>query len=110
RRPSGGAGSPPARPGTRPAAAAPSAPPASASPDAKTPRVFVKIAADRRNPEMLETLKQMLQSHPGSMPTLLFYEDTQKLIALSDAYRIEPTDELVTQMENLLGGGTVRVK
>ncbi len=73
-------------------------------------RVFVKIAADRRNPELLETLKTMLQSHPGPMPTLLFYEDTQKLIALSDAYRIQPSPELFEQMEALLGGGTVRVK
>lgn len=78
--------------------------------DAPTQRVFVKIAADRRNPELLETLKSMLQSHPGPMPTLLFYEDTQKLIALSDAYRIQPSPELFGQMEALLGEGTVRVK
>ncbi|OWR29045.1 hypothetical protein CDO73_16740, partial [Saccharibacillus sp. O23] len=78
--------------------------------DAPTQRVFVKIAADRRNPELLETLKSMLQSRPGPMPTLLFYEDTQKLIALSDAYRIQPSPELFAQMEGLLGEGTVRVK
>ncbi|OWA34612.1 DNA polymerase III subunit alpha [Saccharibacillus sp. O16] len=78
--------------------------------DAPTQRVFVKIAADRRNPELLETLKSTLQSHPGPMPTLLFYEDTQQLIALSDAYRIQPSPELFAQMEGLLGEGTVRVK
>jgi DNA polymerase-3 subunit alpha len=44
------------------------------------------------------------------MPTVLFYESNQRLLALSDAYNIKPSPQLFDQMESMLGEGTVKVK
>ncbi|HEY2495096.1 MAG TPA: DNA polymerase III subunit alpha [Paenibacillus sp.] len=73
-------------------------------------RVFVKIGAQAENPELLTRLKRLLQEHPGSVATVLFYEQSQKLLALSDHYRIEPSKELIHEMEQMLGEETVRIK
>ncbi|WP_433943869.1 DNA polymerase III subunit alpha [Paenibacillus sp. SN-8-1] len=80
---------------------------------AKTPagqRVFIKIAAAAEHAAMLEQLKELLQQHPGPMATVLFYESSQKLLALSDRYRIKPSPELFRDIEQLLGPQTVRVR
>ncbi|WP_247901808.1 DNA polymerase III subunit alpha [Paenibacillus pabuli] len=73
-------------------------------------RVFVKITPQAENPELLARLKQLLQQHSGPVPTVLFYEQQQKLLALSDAYRIKPSPALFSEMEKMLGEGTVKVK
>ncbi|OME90848.1 MULTISPECIES: DNA polymerase III subunit alpha [Paenibacillus] len=73
-------------------------------------RVFVKITADAEQSELLVKLKELLQQHPGHVPTVLFYERSQKVLALSDAYRIKPSTELFAEMESMLGKDTVKVK
>ncbi|WP_339321826.1 DNA polymerase III subunit alpha [Paenibacillus sp. FSL W8-0194] len=74
-------------------------------------RVFVKITPQtEQNPDLLVRLKVLLQEHPGPAQTVLFYEQSQKLLALSDAYRIDPSSGLIAEMERMLGEGTVRIK
>ncbi|WP_458126149.1 DNA polymerase III subunit alpha [Paenibacillus sp. Z3-2] len=79
-------------------------------PRAVEQRVFVKIAPHAEKPELLARLKQLLQEHPGPVATVLFYEQQQKLLALSDAYRIKPSPTLFSDMEKMLGEGTVKIK
>jgi DNA polymerase III alpha subunit len=73
-------------------------------------RVFVKITPQAEKPELLARLKQLLQQHSGPVATVLFYEQQQKLLALSDAYRIKPSPSLFSEMEQMLGEGTVKIK
>ncbi|APB71782.1 DNA polymerase III subunit alpha [Paenibacillus polymyxa] len=74
-------------------------------------RVFVKITRQaEEDASLLVSLKALLQEHPGAMPTVLFYESNQRLLALSDAYNIKPSPQLFDQMESMLGEGTVKVK
>ncbi|WP_228469242.1 DNA polymerase III subunit alpha [Paenibacillus sp. JNUCC31] len=73
-------------------------------------RVFVKITPQAEKQELLARLKQLLQEHPGPVATVLFYEQQQKLLALSDAYRIKPSPSLFSEMEKMLGEGTVKIK
>ncbi|WP_160043252.1 DNA polymerase III subunit alpha [Paenibacillus sp. USDA918EY] len=74
-------------------------------------RVFVKITPQaEHNPDLLARLKVLLQEHPGPVQTVLFYEESQKLLALSDGYRIKPSPELFAEMERMLGKETVRIK
>ncbi|WP_342439248.1 DNA polymerase III subunit alpha [Paenibacillus sp. FSL L8-0436] len=73
-------------------------------------RVFIKITPDSENPALLSRLQALLQTHPGPAATLLFYERDQKLLALSDGYRIKPSQELFAAIEGMLGAGTVRIK
>ncbi|MDR0266858.1 DNA polymerase III subunit alpha [Paenibacillus sp.] len=90
--------------------------PSSSAPAAKggrpaEQRVFVKITPQaEHNPDLLTRLKVLLQEHPGPIQTVLFYEQSQKLLALSDSYRIKPSPELFDQMEGILGKETVRMK
>lgn len=109
----------PARGGATPAAA-PARPaqgtggkPAGPGRGPKTPagqRVFVKITAAAETARLLEQLKALLETHHGPVPTVLFYESSGKLLALSERYSIKPSPELFGQMEQLLGPDTVKVK
>lgn len=98
------AASPPAA-ASRPAAPQPG--PAAAE---NGQRVFIKITPAAENPALLSRLQALLQTHPGPAATLLFYEREQRLLALSDSYRIEPSPELFAAVEEMLGTGTVRIK
>lgn len=79
--------------------------------NASIPRVFIKITRQtEEDAELLTQLKQVLQEHSGPFETILFYESSQKWLALSQVYRIEPSRELIGQLETLLGQNMVRVK
>ncbi|MMZ62435.1 DNA polymerase III DnaE [compost metagenome] len=73
-------------------------------------RVFIKITAAAENAGLLEKLKAMLELHPGPLPTVLFYESTGKLLALTERYNIKPSPALFHEMEQMLGPDTVKVK
>lgn len=73
-------------------------------------RVFVKITPEAEDPQLLARLKELLQEHPGPVATVLFYEKSQKVLGLSDAYRIKPSPALFASMEEMLGKDTVKVK
>lgn len=73
-------------------------------------RVFIKIKQEAENPDMLSSLRALLQQHQGTMATVLFYESTGKLLALNREYSIKPSPVLFSQIESMLGEGTVRVK
>ena len=53
---------------------------------AKAQRVFVKISADCEQPDKLLQLKALLKLHKGRLAVALFYESSNKLLALSDQY------------------------
>ncbi|AHV96644.1 DNA polymerase III subunit alpha [Paenibacillus sabinae] len=96
--------------GLAPAARAPrqaAAPPAAGS---AGQRAYIKITAAAEEGGLLPQLKELLQNHPGAVPTLLFYEREQRLIALSDSFRVKPSPELFGLVESLLGPGTIRIK
>ncbi|MNC64711.1 DNA polymerase III DnaE [compost metagenome] len=73
-------------------------------------RVFIKITAAAENAGLLEKLKALLELHSGPLPTVLFYESTGKLLALTERYNIKPSPTLFHEMEQMLGPDTVKVK
>ncbi|MMZ63584.1 DNA polymerase III DnaE [compost metagenome] len=74
-------------------------------------RIFIKITREAEGDAgLLSMVKSALEKHEGDLQTVLFYEGSQRLLALSDAYRTKPSPELFQQLEKLLGQGTVRVK
>ncbi|MGG1933138.1 DNA polymerase III subunit alpha [Paenibacillus macerans] len=101
------------RPGARDAAAN-AAPPAAGGRRGQKPpaqqRVFIKITAAAENARLLEQLKTLLEQHPGPVGTVLFYESTGKLLALSERYNIKPSPALFREMEQMLGPDTVKVR
>lgn len=102
--------------GARSAAPAPQAAPAAGRPEpvaaaeAKPQRVFVKITADCEQPDKLLQLKALLKLHKGQLAVALFYESSNKLLALSDQYRVDPNKDLTRMIETIMGKDSVRVK
>jgi DNA polymerase-3 subunit alpha len=79
-------------------------------PSKVTQRVFVKIPADREHPSELTALKRILTKSKGTLPVILYYESSQKMLSLSDAYTVRPSPELFKEIETLLGKDTIKVK
>ncbi|WP_020615942.1 DNA polymerase III subunit alpha [Paenibacillus daejeonensis] len=79
-------------------------------PRSQAQRLYVKVAADRGQPQRMEQLQSLLVRHPGSLATVLFYEEGQRTVALSERYRVKPSPELTTAIERLLGEGSAVVK
>ncbi|WP_217559820.1 DNA polymerase III subunit alpha [Paenibacillus sp. GbtcB18] len=86
--------------------------PAAQGTPAGTPRqrVYVKIAAHMEEPHNLVKLQELLQLHAGPLEVALFYERTQRLLALSGQYRVKPSPELFRSIEQLMGKDCVKVK
>lgn len=119
RRAVGAASAQPARAATVSGATRSSAPVKQAAPpagrqtapaEAKPQRVFVKISADCEQPDKLLQLKALLKLHKGPLAVALFYESSNKLLALSDQYLIDPSKDLVRMIETIMGKDSVRVK
>lgn len=89
---------------------------AQAAPQRQTPaerkrqRVYIKIVAANEQPAVLAQLKLLLAAHTGQLETVLFYEQEQKSIALSESYRVKPSPQLISAIEQLLGEGAIIVK
>jgi DNA polymerase-3 subunit alpha len=77
---------------------------------ARQQRVYVKISPAHEQPQRLTQLQALLQEHPGPLPVALFYERTQRALALSDQYRVNPSSELLKAIQAIMGEGTARVK
>ncbi|WP_068773529.1 DNA polymerase III subunit alpha [Paenibacillus sp. FJAT-26967] len=81
-----------------------------ASTPAARQRVYVKIAAHLEEPQKLVKLQELLQLHSGPLEVVLFYERTQRLLALSAQYRVKPSPDLFAAVEQIMGKDCVKVK
>lgn len=73
-------------------------------------KVYIRIDESHEQPAKLIRLKLLLKSYSGELPTLLYYGKERRTVALSNEYNIEPSSELVEEIERLLGEGSIRVK
>ncbi|MBP1993262.1 DNA polymerase III subunit alpha [Paenibacillus eucommiae] len=76
----------------------------------KEQRVYVRITADFEQPDKLLQLKTLLKLHEGPLAVVLFYEQGQRLLALSERYRVKPSPDLFRLVETIMGQDSVRVK
>ncbi len=73
-------------------------------------RLYVKITAAKEQPALLERLKALILAHSGELDTVLFYERDQRTLALSDRYRVKPSEALLAGIEQLMGDGSAVVR
>jgi DNA polymerase-3 subunit alpha len=73
-------------------------------------KVYIKISSLNETSTLLAQLKQTLQSHTGQLEVVLFYERSNKSIALNQTYKVKPSPQLTRDIEQLLGRGTIKVK
>lgn len=76
----------------------------------RTQRLFIKIGADREEAHHLKQLQALLKLHPGAMPVVLVYVREQRARALSDAYRVKPSPELIDGIFQIMGEDSAKVK
>lgn len=97
--------------GAAPSAQAPAAAGGSAAPAARrVQRLYVKIAAGREEPAALEKLKALLTRSAGPLETVLFYEREGRTVALSESFRVKPSERLLYDIEAIFGKGSAIVK
>ena len=71
------------------------------------------IKVDLLNKKTLESLKLALSSHKGSIPIYLYFktpEDKRVALAMGKDFNVQPSIELIDELEELLGEGTVSVQ
>ncbi|MNI21398.1 DNA polymerase III subunit alpha [compost metagenome] len=107
-----GPGRPDQRAAAKPVRESAAPPQEGSSPPAapKEPRIYVKIAADFEQPDKLLQLKTLLKLHKGQMSAVLFYERTNRLLALSEQYLVNPSANLIRQIESIMGKDSAKVK
>lgn len=73
-------------------------------------KIFIKLPQPLQQQSVLVSLQQILRAHAGQQQTVLFYEGSGQIVALSDQYRVSYSEQLVQRVEQLLGDGTIAIK
>ncbi|MDP5274408.1 DNA polymerase III subunit alpha [Chengkuizengella axinellae] len=76
----------------------------------KKQHVYIKIKEINQSADKLVKLKELLKNHAGALEVILYYEQTQKIVALNDSYNIKPSKELFSAIEAFMGKETVKVR
>ncbi|WP_078430139.1 DNA polymerase III subunit alpha [Alkalihalobacterium alkalinitrilicum] len=76
----------------------------------KETRIFLRVQENHEKKEILEKVKEILLYHNGDAQVILFYEETNKKVVLSEQYSISSTGEEIRQLQNLLGTKNVVIK
>lgn len=72
--------------------------------------LYLKINKERESHQFLLSLKEVIQQYKGPVGIVLFYEKSERSIRLGSADRINPTNECLEKLRNLLGGQNVVLK
>ncbi|USS91044.1 DNA polymerase III subunit alpha [Fructilactobacillus carniphilus] len=73
-------------------------------------RLFVQILASQEQPELLQQLQSLLKDHEGSVPVILYWARTKKRQQLAPIFNVDPSEELMLQLQTLLGPKNVVLK
>lgn len=78
----------------------------------ETKKVHIAINRNRTSQEDLVKVKHVLNKHRGTCSAYLYFKDqmsgSSSTMALDDSIRLAPTDELVKELEGLLGPNSVK--
>ena len=78
-----------------------------------TNSIIINLFTTGLEEEMLAKLKNVLSRHPGKVPVYLGFSspDNQQLhLEVGSKYYTEPSEKFVSEIETLLGEGTVTLK
>lgn len=73
-------------------------------------KVYIKLSSEMQKQEILAQLQRVLRAHRGEQETVLFYEGTGQIVALSKQYHVRYSEQLAIQVHQLLGEGSIAVK
>lgn len=70
---------------------------------AEIARIFIRIPTGKMDSELLQELNQIFKKHRGSIPVILFYEETKKKLALNETEWVDGTQALKLALEKIMG-------
>ncbi|KAF1297450.1 DNA polymerase III subunit alpha [Enterococcus sp. JM4C] len=71
---------------------------------------FLRVVAEKDQPEVMNQLKQVFRKNRGSVPIIIFFEQSGKKIGLSAENWLEDSQEVKNQLSYILGEGNVVFK
>ncbi|MBN6188004.1 DNA polymerase III subunit alpha [Aneurinibacillus sp. BA2021] len=75
------------------------------------PPVFIKIEAElEADAARLQYLQRTLREAPGYSPVILYYASTRQSVQLAAEYNIKAEDEIIRNIEKVVGKGLVIIK
>lgn len=77
---------------------------------AKKQTLFLKITKDQSSYQVLGKVQQVIQRYKGDIPVILYYEDKQQTLQLSQEYGVHPIKKCLTELSELLGVDNVILK
>jgi len=81
--------------------------------DKMTASIDITLATIGLNKKTLESLKLILSEHKGSIPAYISFktpENKKLTLATGEDFNVQPSIELINELEELLGEGTVSIK
>ena len=72
-------------------------------------RLFLRITRKHARNEIYAQIKNALRKQPGKTKVILYFENTKKLLQLSDEYRVELDGESILELREILGPENVRI-
>lgn len=71
---------------------------------------YIKIVKERNQPDLFMTFRQLIKEYGGSIPVVLFYEETGKQVLLESEYWLQENSDLNQELQSLFGEGNVIFK
>lgn len=78
--------------------------------DDHQPEVKIRIRKDQENANTFDALKQIFSSHRGDSTVFLHLTDSRKVIKTENKFWIQPSQQAIEALEQLLGKGSVQLK
>ena len=78
-----------------------------------TKQIHLRLRTDRHTPEQLERACDIVRRHQGQVQLLLCFQHPEGTIVFADThdiFRVQPSEELVKELEEVLGEQTVYLK
>jgi DNA polymerase III subunit alpha len=72
--------------------------------------LYLKIGKEKETSHLLNELKEIMKKFQGNVDVVLFYEKTERSIRLGPSDRIDPSEECLKSIRNLLGKENVVLK
>ncbi len=72
--------------------------------------LYLKIEASQQDQGVLHQIKNIVLQYPGTTDVILYYEQSKKIVRLSEEFSIDPVKECVVKFESLLGSKNVVLK
>ena len=73
-------------------------------------KVNIRVSPEHKVGMTLQHLKRILMSHRGHVPVYLYYMPEGKVVLTDDSFWVEESNDLIEEIEALLGENTVKVQ